>query len=247
MSDRISLEQKQVRRSIFVGAVALLIVLGVFALGKMGWLPDSDHLQNWLESMADSPWGPPALILVFCVGAFLGIPQFALILAAVSVFGPWGGAFYSWIANMVSGTVTFWTGRFAGEKMFKRHAGKTANRLASFVGRNAFVTSAIVRNVPTGPFLLVNMAFGVSKARYSHFAAGMAIGVLPKILLIAFGLQSLLSAIKGHPMLAILTGGIAVAIYALGTVFARRQMERRRQTVLQNAQIDVDTDTQKNE
>jgi uncharacterized membrane protein YdjX (TVP38/TMEM64 family) len=219
------------RRAMLLGGAMLVLVLLVFGLGKLGILPSGEAMTAWMDGMADSPWGLPALILVFCVAAFMGVPQFALIAAAVAVFGPWAGAGYSWIATMASGALTFYVGRLTGEQAFRRYAGKTANRLAGVIGRNAFVASAVVRNVPTGPLLLVNMAFGVSHARFLPYWAGMGLGSLPKILLIAFAGRSLLAALQGNPVTAILTALAAVAVYAGIALWVRQRVRKSGQSV----------------
>ena len=219
------------RRAMVLGGVLLAVVLLVFGLGKLGvLLPSGEAMTAWMDGMADSPWGLPALIVVFCVAAFLGVPQFALIAAAVAVFGPWAGGAYSWIATMVSGALTFYVGRLTGEQAFRRYAGKTANRLAGFIGRNAFVASAVVRNVPTGPLLLVNMAFGVSHARFLPFWAGMGVGTIPKIILVAFAGRSLLAALSGNPVTAILAALAAVAVYAV-IAWVRQRVRKSGQSV----------------
>ena len=219
------------RRAMLLGGVLLAVVLLVFGLGKLGVLPSGDAMTVWMDGMADSPWGLPALIVVFCVAAFLGVPQFALIAAAVAVFGPWAGGVYSWIATMASGALTFYVGRLTGEQAFRRYAGKTANRLAGFIGRNAFVASAVVRNVPTGPLLLVNMAFGVSHARFLPFWAGMGLGTIPKIILVAFAGRSLLAALQGNPVTAILTALAAVGVYAVIAIWVRQRVRKSGQSV----------------
>ncbi|MEZ5946777.1 MAG: VTT domain-containing protein [Hyphomonas sp.] len=175
--------------------------------------------------------GLPALILIFCVAAFIGMPQFALIALAVAVFGPWTGAAYSWVATLVSGALTFYTGRLAGEEMFRRYAGKSANRIAGFIGRNAFVASAVVRNVPTGPFLLVNMAFGVSRAGFWPYLAGMGVGALPKIILVAFAGRGLMAALQGNMVTAIVLSLASVGIYVGVAWWMRRRDRSRRQSV----------------
>ena len=235
------------RRTLILGAGLLGAVLVIFIMGKLGLLPRADTLNGWMETVAGSPWGLPALILVFCVGAFLGVPQFALIAAAVALFGPWLGFAYGWIANMFSGSLTFWVGRMAGEQAFRRYAGATANRLAAFVGRNAFATSALVRNVPTGPFIMVNMAFGVSTAKYRNFALGMAVGILPKLALIAFAGQRLFAALKGNPGIAILAAITAAAIYAAIALYARTRMAPKGQSVPLISDPPVDTGTKQDE
>ncbi|MCA8902917.1 MAG: TVP38/TMEM64 family protein [Hyphomonas sp.] len=245
MSDPVSSSQtaagQPARRAMMMGGALLALVLVVFALGKLGVLPSGQALQGWMDGMGDSPWGLPALILLFCIAAFIGMPQFALIALAVGVFGPWQGATYSWIATLCSGALTFYVGRLAGEAAFRRYAGKSANRIAGFIGRNAFVASAVVRNVPTGPFLLVNMAFGVSRARFWPYLAGMGLGSLPKILLIAFAGRSLMAALQGNMMTAIGLALAAVGLYSGVAWWMRRRAESRRQSValIGKDQVDI--------
>jgi uncharacterized membrane protein YdjX (TVP38/TMEM64 family) len=208
--------------SLFAGVAIVLV------LGKTGAFGTFDEFERNLETLRGSAWGLPALAAVFCAAAFIGAPQFGLIAAAVVAFGPSLGFFYSWVATLVSGTVTFWLGRFAGEETFRRYAGDTANRLSEFIGRNAFVASAVVRNVPTAPFIVVNMAFGVSQARFLHYLGGMAIGIIPKVAIVTFFGGSVMAALKGSPWVAI---GAALAA-ALGWIalmlFARIRVRRGR-------------------
>ncbi|HBF89554.1 MAG TPA: TVP38/TMEM64 family protein [Hyphomonas atlantica] len=229
------------RRGAIIGGGALLVILVLFLIGKTTNLTDLEALQTTMESIAASPWALPALIVLFVVGAFVGIPQFALLAISIAMFGPWLGAFMGWIANMVAGATTFYAGRLAGEKTFRRYAGETANKLSGFVGRNALMTSAIVRNVPAGPALLVNMAFGVSHAKFLHYWAGMGVGIIPKIALIAFAGQSLFAAFKGNPLVAIAAAGAAIAVYIAIAAYARARMRKAGQSVALIPQNEVDS------
>ena len=211
-------------RAILVSLLLFGLVISIFIMGRYGSLYDVEAVRRGLADVAEGPWGLPVLIAVFIVAAFVGAPQFVLIGMAVFAFGPVVGFVYSWIATLVSGTVTFWTGRFVGEGTVRRHGGNFANRLANFIGKNAFVASAVVRNVPTGPFLLVNMIFGVTRAKFSHFIAGMALGVLPKIALVAFAGTSILSAFEGQPLVALGAAALAVAIWIGLVLFARSRI-----------------------
>src|SRR3990167_3096818 len=145
------------RRALYIGLGLITVVLGVFALGKLGHLTGLEEAETWLRDLAGSPWGLPAVVLVFCVAAFIGVPQFALIAASVAVFGPLMGAVYGWVANMLSGALTFWIGRTGGEAAVRRYAGPRARKLSRLIGQNALIASAVVRSVPAGPFLIVNM------------------------------------------------------------------------------------------
>lgn len=229
------------RRALFVGLGLLALAVGVFALGKLGLLPGLGDIEVWLNGLSDSPWGLPAVIAVFCVAAFLGIPQFALIAATVAVFGPVAGAAYGWIGNMVSGAVTFWVGRAGGEAAVRRYAGPRAQKLSALIGRNALIASAVVRTIPTGPFLLVNMVFGASSAKFRDYWIGMGLGILPKILMVAIGWQTLVEAYEGDPLTAILFGTAALAIYVGVAYFVVRRARRAWQDIPAATPPEVDT------
>lgn len=198
-------------RTIWV-SLALLAVVGVMiVVGKSG-LVDIDTEIRMLASLREGPWALPAVIALFCLTAYFAAPQFVLIGACVVAFGPVAGFFYSWIGTIVSGALTFWTGRIAGASFVQRYAGETVKRLSRFIGRNDFLASLIVRNVPTAPFIVVNMAFGASHAKFGRYLAGLALGTIPKTLIVALLGQSVLSAMGGGLMLAI---GVVIAVVGI--------------------------------
>ena len=215
------------RRGVTVFGVGLLvIVLGLFLLGKTTDLFNVEALQQGLEHFANGPWGVPALILTFIACAFIGVPQFVLIGIAVYAFGPIWGAVWSWVASLCSGTLTFWIGRFAGKRLLARFSAPRIKRFTAFIARNAFAASAIVRNVPTGPFLIVNMMFGAVGSSYLAYLAGMGLGIIPKILLIAFGLQAIQAALEGQIWLAILAALAALAVFLGGYFYVRHRRRK---------------------
>lgn len=228
-------------RAILVSLALFALVIGIFIVGKTGSVVDVDSVQEAIRAYADSPMGPALLIAFFCLAAFIGIPQFALIAAAAIAFGPWGGAGWSWVATMISGAITFWLGRLLGEETFRKYAGQRANRFSSFLGRNAFAASFMVRSVPAGPFLVVNMAFGVSHSKFLAFWGGMALGIIPKIALVAFLGQSVAAAVKGNPLVAILAGGAAIGLWIAVMLYARSR--RQNNPLIEPDPVDISAGT----
>jgi uncharacterized membrane protein YdjX (TVP38/TMEM64 family) len=209
---------------LLLGAVTALFAIGKSQLG----LGAEARLEAWLNGFSDSPWGLVATVAVFVVSAFLGVPQFILIAACVVAFGPWFGFAYSWLATVVSAAVTYWLGRGPTARAVERFGGKTTERLKRFVGRNAFYASFMIRNVPSAPFIVVNMAFGAARASFLGFLAGCALGVLPKTALVAFFGGSFMSAVSGDGVWtsAILAG---VAVGWLAIMLAVREVVKRRE------------------
>ncbi|PZO04775.1 MAG: TVP38/TMEM64 family protein [Alphaproteobacteria bacterium] len=208
---------------LFAGVIAL------FAFGKsqLG-LGAEARLEQWLNGFGNSPWGLVAAIAVFTLSAFLGVPQFILIAACVVAFGPWWGFAYSWVATIVSAAVTYWLGRGPTARAVERFGGQTTERLKRFVGRNAFYASFMIRNVPSAPFIVVNMTFGAARASFPGFLAGCALGVLPKTALVAFFGGSFMSAVSGDGVwTSLILAGVALGWLVI--MLAVREIVKRRE------------------
>ena len=179
---------------VLFGGVGIVFLFGAQVLGFDG----EATVERWLGMASDGPWALPTAVAAFAVLAFLGVPQFVLIAAAVVAFGAWTGFAYSWIGTMVSSLVGFYLGRVAGARALKTLSGESMQRFMDLVGRNGFLASLIVRLVPSAPFIVVNMAAGVTPMRMRDFFFGTAIGIVPKIVLTAFAGNSIVQVMKGN-------------------------------------------------
>ncbi|WP_420471923.1 MULTISPECIES: TVP38/TMEM64 family protein [unclassified Brevundimonas] len=221
----------EARRWKVVLATVLLLgaTLGLLALGKTQLGLDAEEkLEAWLQGYAGSPWAFAATVVLFVVSAFIGAPQFILIAACVVAFGPNLGFVYSWVATVVSAGVTYWLGRGPTARLIDRMDSRTLDRLKRFVGRNAFYASFMIRNVPSAPFIVVNMAFGATRANFWTYLAGCALGVLPKTALVAFFGGAVVSAVSGDGVWTSLILA-AVAVVWLGLMLAVREFVKRRE------------------
>jgi len=205
---------------VLFGGVGLIFLFGAPVLGLNG----AAQARLWL-SAAHGPWALPAVVLAFAGLAFLGVPQVVLIAAVVVVFGPWRGLGYSWTGTLVSALVGFGLGRAVGGRLLMDVSGPTLQRFMALVGRNGFLASLVVRLVPFAPFILVNMAAGVTPMGWLDFAFGTAIGILPKIAVLAFAGRSVVQIMHGA---AAPLGwlGLATAVWLLGGYLAARWLRR---------------------
>jgi uncharacterized membrane protein YdjX (TVP38/TMEM64 family) len=175
------------------GGVGFVFVFGAQVLGFSG----EATVERWMGA-AHGPLALPIAVAAFAALAFVGVPQFMLIAAAVVAFGGWVGFAYSWIGTMVSAMVGFYIGRAAGAKALARFSGDGVKRFMDHLGRNGFLASLIVRLVPSAPFIVVNMAAGVTPMRALDFAGGTALGIVPKIALTAFAGASIARILRGE-------------------------------------------------
>ena len=214
------------------GGVGLVFLFGAPLLGLDG----ADEVERWMGRGLHGPWALAAAIAGFAALAFVGVPQFVLIAAAVVTFGPWTGFAYSWIGTLVSALVGFGLGRWWGESALRPVSGPKVARFMAMIGRNGFLASLLVRLVPSAPFIVVNMAAGVTPMRLRDFVAGTAIGIVPKIALTAFSGEAVLQVLHGrggtwHWLMLALAGMLWVA-FALGARALARRRERAGETTV---------------
>jgi uncharacterized membrane protein YdjX (TVP38/TMEM64 family) len=184
------------------GGVGLVFLFGAKLLGIGG----VGAARQWL-ALARGPWALPAAVAAFAALAFLGVPQFVLIAAAVVVFGPWWGALYSWVGTMASALVGFWMGRAFGARLLKDLRSESLERFTALLAGNGFLAALVIRLAPFAPFVVVNMAAGVAAIAWLDFVAGTGLGIVPKIALTAFAGRAAIGAIGG-------AGGVGVAALA---------------------------------
>jgi uncharacterized membrane protein YdjX (TVP38/TMEM64 family) len=220
------------RRAVRAVVISLLLILAValvFVIGRTSAFFDDDDapLLDWLKENVQSPWALPLLTVIYCLAAFLGAPQMVLHAATIVIFGPVVGFLYGWVATMVSATVTYAMGRFAGQDVLRRYGGASINRLSEFVGRNGIMASFVSRFLPLGPFIIVNMVAGASHMRYWMYALGTGLGQAIKIFFVALTGQSVMALFLDGNVVVALTFGLAAAGWLGAMLFARRILRQK--------------------
>jgi uncharacterized membrane protein YdjX (TVP38/TMEM64 family) len=205
---------------LFGGFGLLLVVAKALGLGD-------PLIGQWLEA-ARGPWALPVTVLAFAVLAALGVPQFVLIAAAVTTFGPWQGALYSWIGTMISALVGFGLGRLAGGRGLEGLMGGGVGRILAVIEANGFIASLLVRLAPLAPFAAVNMAAGFGRVRALDFVAGTGLGILPKIAVTAFAGNAFVRAMNGGGGGPIILAVIVGALWLGAGVVAARWLRGER-------------------
>ena len=185
--------------SAMVSAILLLTAMAIFLYGRDWFGLDDASVDAWLSQARGEPWAAVAVVAIFTGLAMTGFPQFLMISATVLAFGPALGAGYSWVATMISASVTFALGRVIGRAGVKRFAGERATAALELAGRHGALASGLVRVVPSAPFIVVNAAAGAAGIALWKFWLGTGLGIVPKIALIA-ALGAVASDASGAPV-----------------------------------------------
>ncbi|MEM6414162.1 MAG: VTT domain-containing protein [Pseudomonadota bacterium] len=171
--------------SLIISVVLIAFVTMMLVFGR-DWLNlDDGSLATLFDAVAQSPFAVLAVIAIFALLALTGFPQILLITASVVCFGPKLGAGYAWIATMVSASLTFAVGRIMGGNWVFNLGGARATKLIAFLHRRGAIASALIRVVPSAPFIVVNAAAGAANIPVWKYWIGTGIGIVPKIALVA--------------------------------------------------------------
>ena len=122
----------------------------------------------------------------------------------------------SWVGSLAAAALGFWIGKTVGAERLRRLDAKLIRRISAAVRKNGFMTSLVVRLVPTGPAILVNLAAGVSRMKFRHFVAGTGIGIIPKIIVVCLISQGLISGLSGSLMAVFFAGWQGLRFSSLG-------------------------------
>ena len=213
------------RRALIWLVLSLLLPVMLLVVAKQLFNIDQSEFFAVMQSLSNSHWAIPITIALFCGMAFIGAPQWMLITGTVLAFGPWQGGCLSWVGSLAAAILGFGIGHFVGAERLRKLDAKLIRKLSAAVRKNGFMTSLVVRLVPTGPAILVNLAAGVSRMKFRHFVAGTAIGIIPKIVVVALVSQGLMSGLSGSLMAVFFVGLAGVAI--LLSWLARKRLEAR--------------------
>ncbi len=181
-------------------ALFWVVLIQIIVIAIIAWRVDfqSGMITDFIARFAHSPFAVPMVFVVYVVGAFINVPQWMLHGAAVVTFGPLKGSLLAWLATMVSASVDFWIGHTLGPKRVEKLSGGVTKKLLGAIRKNGFWASMAVRVLPTGPFVFVNMAAGVTKMSFWAYLLGTGIGTIPKIVLMASLGSGAKVALGGH-------------------------------------------------
>jgi uncharacterized membrane protein YdjX (TVP38/TMEM64 family) len=214
-------------RAVIMSVLSIILVLALLIVGRFYF---GDEIERFIDTTLGEAnrghWGLLATILVFTLTAYVGAPQIVLISACVVAFGPEAGFWNAWIATVVSGVATYFTGRLTSAQTQKRFGGATGGRFTRFMGKNTLLASFFVRFVPTGPFIVANMAFGATRANFWAYIVGLGVGVLPKTLMVAFFGDSIMDALQGEFLAAAVMAVLAIVVGVAIALIVRRLMRR---------------------
>jgi uncharacterized membrane protein YdjX (TVP38/TMEM64 family) len=209
--------------SVLIG-LSLLVALLVYLFREQ-----ANAMVDLMGSYSGTPMAVAVAVLVFLIGSIFFVPQWALIAAAIAAFGLVEGSAIAWFATMVSVTAHVFAARALSRRFEERLHIQRLDYLRTIFKRNSVQSGFLVRLIPTGPAILVNVAAGLFGVSRGGFLLGTAFGIMPKILLTGIVASELISSAQGKQFSLWLAFG-AIGLIAL-SLLTRRARPPRPETV----------------
>jgi uncharacterized membrane protein YdjX (TVP38/TMEM64 family) len=186
--------------------IALALVVGALAAVVAGAVPHSpDALRAAVA--AHGAWAPLVLLAAWVVLTPALVSGPLLCAACGLALGVAGGSAVSLAGATLGGVVAFLLGRRLGAPAVAQLAGPRLRRWQAGAERHGFRAVLCARLAPGVPATLLHYAVGLTRIRLRDFAAGIALGGLPRI--VAY---TALGGALGDPMSP--AGALAVGLLA---------------------------------
>jgi len=154
----------------------------------------------------------------------IGLPRQIPAFAAGYAFGPWYGTIIALVAQVLACSLDFIWARAIGQDFVRRRFGKMLGKVDNTLAGQPFTATLMLRLMPVGSNILLNLAAGLSSVRAIPFLTASAIGFIPQTLVFAlFGQGSAPS----HAHMLLLGGAMFAASALLGVVLLRRAQQGR--------------------
>ncbi len=175
-----------------------LILLVLIIVTVLGFREDAVRAVSLLDgAVAQSDYAFVFAVLIFVVGSFFFVPQWMLIAGAVAGFGLALGGIIAWGATLLATVIHLAIGTIFKDRVRHYLNGPRWRRIEGLFNRHSLQSGFVVRLIPTGPAIVVNLAAVVAGVKKRFFFLGTAVGIIPKIVLTGLITQGLVSSAQG--------------------------------------------------
>lgn len=206
------------RRGLGQATRPALLLAGLLVAGLAVRLLPAGGINGLLRHEADER-GVIDLALVGAGLCAVGLPRQVVCYACGYALGGWLGSLVALAAQVLGCLVDLGWARLVGRDWARRRLAGRLARLDRVLAARPFAAALMLRLLPVGNNLLLNLAAGVSSAAALPFVAGSALGYLPQTAVFALagaGTQ------MGHASQVALAAALLAVAAALGWWLLRR-------------------------
>lgn len=175
-----------VYRRLLKGLLLIVLLAGVGWLlqsGAFGVVPDEAWIDAQIRNHGVS--GQLWFVVIAALFASMGLPRQVVAFLGGYAFGLMSGTSLATLAVLLACMMSFAYGRVAKRFFAVSGVPERFRRVAGFVHEHTFTATLLIRLLPAGSNLLLNLAAGLGGVRGLPFFAGSAVGYVPQMLVFA--------------------------------------------------------------
>lgn len=197
--------------------IAVMLIAVALAFPLLGHGSAQDALT---QDLTQGGWrGGILFIALSTLLVAIGLPRQIPAFVAGYAFGPWFGLGLALIAQTMACALDFIWARAVARAFCRRKFGARLAWVDQRLARHPFIATLMLRLMPVGNNLLLNLAAGLTSVRIVPFLLASAIGFIPQTLIFAmFGRGST----HDHSYLLLLGGITFLASVGLGLFLLRQ-------------------------
>lgn len=210
---------------IFTALVICILVLN-HIFGWSSYISNMDNLSFLTNMVRDNLM---TAIFVYVIVTILGcvvlaLPGITFAVLAGALFGPFLGTVCCSIATTIGAILAFVAGRFFLQDSIKPIVMKNEHLKKWLFGgenKNMIFVLMITRLVPLFPYNLQNFAYGITDIRFTAYAVGTLIFMLPGTAMYTIGAAGITDA-ENRVTYIVIAVVLAVVVMSLGYIFKKR-------------------------
>lgn len=164
----------------------------ILSLALVGYLFSASDLGNsvneaWIDARVRGH-GLNGALLFLLVGGLLtaiGLPRQIIAFLAGYAFNVWLGTLLGTLAAFLGCMLSFGYARFLGQDLLRARLGERVGRFSRLIHDHPFAMTVLIRWLPVGNNLAINLVSGLSGIRAGYFFSGSLLGYLPQMLVFA--------------------------------------------------------------
>lgn len=209
-------------RRLLKGLLLIAVLVGIGWLlqsGTLGLLPD----EAWIDARVRHQGVAGQLLFIGFAALFasLGLPRQVVAFLGGYAFGLVGGTLFALLAVVLACVMSVAYGRAARHFLGVSGVPEKFRHIAGFVHEHTFTTTLVIRLLPAGSNLLLNLAAGLGGVRVWPFLAGSAVGYVPQTVIFAL----VGSGMTVDPAMRI---GVGVVLFVISGVLGMQLYRRYR-------------------
>lgn len=143
--------------------------------------------ESWIDAEIRNS-GIRGIAIFLAIGGIMagvGLPRQIVSFLGGYAFGLIGGTAIALTATVIGCVSAFVTARLLGRDVIAPRLPVRIRKADDYFRDNAFTMTLLIRLLPVGSNVVLNLAAGVSSVRALHFLAGSAIGYIPQTVVFA--------------------------------------------------------------